>query len=259
MSKTKQNAGFWRRQFRRKVTRKQSIYDWIFGVALPLICVIGDPVVFKGAGLGKGALLSQFKPFAYLLSFFCITAMIGWLLCSHRLKGWAAAMSGLFISGGIVSFVMGTVMLPLSLLGAVFGIGLLGLTPFFSAITYLRNGKRAFWYARRSAGAFTLQVVVLSCSAALVIPYVTNIYINSLINEMLAGDERTIRTNGEKLLRFGPLVNFDRLGGQYCRHPYVPEDVAKGEDPRHKVLAEIYEAGTGESIERIDFHICEDW
>jgi hypothetical protein len=76
--------GFWRRQFQTEATKSQKKFDWAFGVILPVICFVFDPVVFKGGGFGV-AFLGAFKPFAYLLSFVSVMAMSAWLIWGAKL------------------------------------------------------------------------------------------------------------------------------------------------------------------------------
>ncbi|HEV8593577.1 MAG TPA: hypothetical protein VGQ55_15840, partial [Pyrinomonadaceae bacterium] len=135
---------FWRRQFQEEATRPQKTFDWIFGVILPTFCAAADPIVFRGAGMGKGPLLGSAKAFAFVLSFVSIMTMIGWLLAGQRLKYFGSAIGGLFFVGALISFCVGLLVLPFSLLGLFFYfIGLLGFVPLFAAFVFLRNGWRA--------------------------------------------------------------------------------------------------------------------
>ena len=59
---------FWKRQFQAQSTEVQRTFDWIFGVLLPVICFVFDPLVFKGNAWGT-AVLGNYKPFAYLYKF----------------------------------------------------------------------------------------------------------------------------------------------------------------------------------------------
>jgi hypothetical protein len=79
---------------------------------------------------------------------------------------------------------------------------------------------------------------------------VTNIEIQNTLENMIQGDAPTIYANAERLKYVSPLVNFDALGGKYCQAT---------ESAEHQALADTYLRYTGETIERIDFHICEDW
>lgn len=243
--------GFWKRQFQSEKTRKQKVFDWCFGVILPVVCFVADPIVFKGYGMGKGAVLGYLKPFAYLLSFTLVMALSARLIWTNKLKWSNSFFSGLFAVGAIISFGVGIVLLPFSILGLAFVVGILGFTPLFSGFVYLRNSVHFFESAKlifkwqSLIGAFILSAVL-----SFTLPMLVNVKINKSLEAMKNGDENTIRKQADYLQYVSPLINFDALGGLYCESPDSKE---------HKALAETYERFTGESIERIDFHICEDW
>src|SRR5688500_17442432 len=163
---------FWRRQFLQRPTKKQTVFDWSYGVVIPLICVAADPVVFT-----EGGLLGEYQAFAYMLSSTSILSMAAWLLWGQKLRWLCAPLAGFFIAGSIVSFVVAALIFPYSLLGLLVLIGVLGFTPLFSALVFLRSGIRAF---RASSAYLEPRVVwqwaVLAAMFGLVIPYVMHIY-----------------------------------------------------------------------------------
>lgn len=242
---------FWQRQFQVKLTNKQKIFDWVFGVILPVICFVADPFLFKGYGLGKGALLGTIKPFAYLLSFILVMTLSANLIWGEKLKLLKPFLSGLFAVGAVISFAIGIILLPFSFLGLMMLIGVLGFTPLFSGFVYLRNSVLCFnpanldFRKQSLVGAFVLSAVL-----SITVPMLINVEIQRSLVAMKNGDVNTIHENEKRLKYVSPLVNFDALGGHYCASPNSDE---------HKALAEIYEKYTGEDIQRIDFHICEDW
>jgi hypothetical protein len=242
---------FFRRQFQSDMTTKQKVFDWLFGVVLPVICFVADPIVFKGYGMGKGALLGSLKPFAYLLSFTLVMTLSAKLIWNEKLKWLNAFLSGLFAVGTIISLCVGIVLLPLSLLGLFFIIGILGFTPFLSGFVYLRSSVCCF---KSSGTIFKKQSLigafVLSTVLSVTIPMLVNIKIYKSLKAMKSGSVVIIQENANSLKYFSPLINFDSLGGSYCELP---------ESDEHQALAEVYQRFSGESIERIDFHICEDW
>ena len=167
--------GFWRQQFLQRPTKKQNVFDWSYGVVIPLICVTADPIVFV-----EGGLLEDYQTFAFLLSSTSIMAMAAWLLWGYRLRWLCSPMAGFFIAGSSVSFVVAVLIFPYSLVGLFFLIGFLGFTPLFSALVFFRNGIRAL----RSADAclesrVVWQWAVLGAMFGLVIPYVMHIYMNT--------------------------------------------------------------------------------
>ncbi len=175
---TKQSAekpGFWNSRFQKAANTKPNKWDWIFGVIMPVVCFVADPIVFK-IGFGPDdAFLSDYRPFAYLLSFSSIMAMIAWLLWGERLKGFGVLVSGVLAAGAAVSLLIGFLLLPLSLIGLIIVIGLLGFTPFFTFTVFWRNSVRAFAAAKPyfESGLLTRTVGLIALSA-IVVPMVVN-------------------------------------------------------------------------------------
>ena len=242
---TEAPKGFWKLQFDDEPTRKQKIFDWVFGVVVPLICVAADPIVFRSGGPG-GPLFGAYRPFAYLLSIASILAMAAWLLWGAKLKWLAAPISGLFFFGGSVSLLVGILLLPFSIIGILFFfVGLLGLTPLFSAVVFLRNGRRAYKAALMAIGdQAAWQAAFLAGLFSFVVPYVINFQIARAVNEITTGDVQTIQRETAKLRLVAPLVDLGKLSNRYHRF----DDIEK-KSPRANELANSYKTLSGSDIE----------
>lgn len=162
--------GFWKRQFGPEVTVGQRRFDWAVGVALPLICFLFDPFVFKvKAG---DALLENYRFAAYMLAFVSISAMTAWLFWGERLRWLNGWLAGLFFVGSGISLIVGAILFPFSLLGILVLIGFLGFTPLFTSIVYLRNGVRALRASSRvTEKVVSINIAVLSGMIAIAVPY----------------------------------------------------------------------------------------
>lgn len=135
--------GFWQRQFDDAPTRAQRRFDVTFGVVMPVLCLVFDPIVFKGE-YGDGGLYRQYQFYAYTLSALEIVALCAWLFAAGRAGRRPAALSGMLLAGGLFSLLVGFMILPYSVVGLLFLlIGALGFVPFLTAFVYLRNGWRA--------------------------------------------------------------------------------------------------------------------
>lgn len=135
--------GFWRRQFDDAPTKAQRRFDVTFGIVMPVVCLLCDPVVFRGGFVG-GGLYSGYALYAYTISALEIVALCAWLLAAGRAGRRPAALAGMLLAGGLFSFVVGLAILPYSVIGLLFVlIGALGFIPFLTAFVYLRNGWRA--------------------------------------------------------------------------------------------------------------------
>ena len=58
-----ETAGFWSRQGTPPATRGQILFDVVFGIVLPIACILSDPIVFR-SGHGPG-MIFPFPAFAY--------------------------------------------------------------------------------------------------------------------------------------------------------------------------------------------------
>lgn len=251
----KENAstGFWSRQFQIDATHKQRVFDWLFGVIVPVVCFAFDPIVFKGRF--ESGLLGAFRPFAYILSFASIMAMMAWLLWGARLKWLNGFLSGLFGVGGIISFSLGIILLPWSLMGLIILIGALGFTPFFSSVIYLRNAVRAY---RAAVPFFERRVLIstflLAALYSVVISATINIEIRKELDRMRFGNEAVIREGAAKLKLVRFLVEPDPLARAYYR---LPERERTSD--RAMALAKGFKELSGANIEDVRwiFDNCE--
>ncbi|HEX8073136.1 MAG TPA: hypothetical protein VF546_24525 [Pyrinomonadaceae bacterium] len=236
-------GGFWRRQFAAQETLSQLIFDGTFGVVAPLLCVIFDPVVFRGGLFGERALLGAWRVCAYLIIFVEIAALLAWL-AGRRTHARARVLGGVMLAGALFSAVVGLALLPYSLLGILFaGLGLCGFTPFVTAIIYLRNGRRALRHAGVAGRAW--RPVLLCAALTLAVPLATQWQVTRLVRQnvdvLVAGDAG--RGRAVETLRVVHRLtgeNLDELVWAYQREP----DAA-----RRARLAAVYAEITGADIE----------
>src|SRR5829696_7204837 len=85
--------GFWRHQFGPVPTAKQDLFDGIFGVILPVVCLVADPIVFKGGFLDPW--LDNFQVLAYLTSTIEIAVFIVWRTFRKQLITVSAPFAGI--------------------------------------------------------------------------------------------------------------------------------------------------------------------
>jgi hypothetical protein len=242
-----QQLGFWRRQFQLESTSSQKIFDWAFGVVLPVICCLFDPIVFNGALSHNGALLGSFKPFVYLLSFVSIVLMMLFLLFGSKLKWFNAVLAGLFTIVSAISLIMGVILFPLSLIGVLFIIGVLGFTPLFAGFAYARNSFRAFNFAKISLDKTLLwNLVLVSAIFSFAVPYVFNSNVKAILNNIKDGDSTTIHENKNLIWYVSPFVNFDSLTLETCGNS------------KKELREAVYEL-TGKNEAEISQQYCTDW
>ncbi len=130
------------RQLGGDATTRQYLFDLSIGIIAPVLCLIFDPIVFRSGGFGP-ATFGSFQLFAYGAIALEIIALAAWLALGARAAKWCNVIGGVLSAGALFSFIIGVVLLPLSVIGLLFGIGVFGFTPFLVAFVYLRNGRRA--------------------------------------------------------------------------------------------------------------------
>lgn len=135
-----QLPGFWKRQFGGRPTRRQEVHDLIFGIVLPLICLLLDPVVFRG---GPFPVLHHYRWLAYTFIAIEMAVLAYWLTMDVRSGIGTLLLAGALAAGGLFALSLHAILLPLTLRGMIFLIGFLGLTPFLTSFVYFRNAWRA--------------------------------------------------------------------------------------------------------------------
>ena len=236
-----QPKGFWARQFQTQPTGDQKVFDWVFGGGLPLVCFVFDPFVFRGFGIDDG-LLGEYRVFAYSLSFVSMMSLAAWLVWGARLKALNAALAGLFITGAVVSFAVGLVMLPFSVVGLFVLIGALGFTPFLTGLVYFRSGLLAMAKPHMNEKLLA-RVFLLAGLLSSVVPYTLNFEVKN-VSAALHGDAVAIRAVMWKLQYLAPALSANSLKERYYR---VPPENRQSEEMQ--TIAEAYRLISGRDLD----------
>jgi hypothetical protein len=246
-SELKPRHGFWRRQFDAERTHPQLVFDVIFGIILPLLCFIFDPVVFHSNRLVGKTWLSSYQLFAYAVAGLEMATLLAWLSFGERLRAWCGGLGGVLMAGGFFSFVIGLVLLPLSIIGLIILIGILGFTPFLTSLVYLRNGWRALHRQDERTGDISFTAaILLGAALALGVPATFHWSMTRMLTRdlraVLAGDERWAESAAHRLryMRWLGAETFDEIALRYAKEP----------DLAHKRrLANLYQEITGTNVE----------
>lgn len=242
-------AGFWRRQFQPEPTRGKTIFDVLFGIVLPILCFVFDPIIFRGNFFGGTALFGRIQLPVYLMAFIEISALTIWLCGGKRLGRRSVALGGFLYTGALISLLIGVVLLPLSLIGIfVVGLGLLGFTPFFTALVFWRNGRRAFMRSPEEVSdGRKLAAAALALVFVLGLPVTAHLKISGIteesIQQILTGDETQAEAAAEKLRFIG---SFNQSETDKIVWAYNNER----DEARREKLARLYYRITGTDIER---------
>jgi len=128
---------FWERRLRPPMTARAHRADLIKGVILPILVLIVDPAVFRISMFGGRGLLADARAGAYL----CVGLVMLWKFRLQLLPQPSFLGASILVAGALLAFLIGMVLLPLSVPGiALFGLGLLGFLPFFCGFAWMRQG-----------------------------------------------------------------------------------------------------------------------
>jgi len=237
-------VGFWKRQFQVQKTSTQRVFDWIFGVFMPLICFLFDPIVFK-SWLGGNAFFGNYRPFAYLLCGASVLSMSLWLIFGEKLRWLNGFIAGLFFLGGVIALGIGIVLFPFSFVGLIVLIGALGFTPLFTAVIYLRNSFRALhdskmFLAREVRNyAFGFGIVFSACLA-----WTVNSEIRTSLQNIENGDAQAVYAEQTKLKYLTLLFNSDQIVLSYRNTPIEDKE-------KIAAIADVYRKITGRNINEV--------
>jgi len=244
---TQTRVPFWSRQFAVDRTKAQNTFDTLFGVILPVLVLIVDPVVFQGGLIGERPLLGKYQIFAYLISGIEMAILLVWLTLNRYVKGLSSVIGGALIGGAIFSVIVGIVILPYSLIGLILLVGAAGFIPFLTGFVYLRSGIRALRSQEKNATfqyrfllATVATVIAVAVPAAVSFQYSTVVSAN--IQDLVYGDVQKA-TSAASRLQWLPLVP------EVERNKIVRAYAVESNIERKNILGQYYKGLTGEDIE----------
>ena len=239
------NPKFWPRQFGAVETSAQDKFDVVFGLILPGLCFMADPLIFKN-GIAGPPELQNYQLVVYAISTVQMGLFVVWRTFRKRVSWVAPLFAGAFFAGALLSFVIGVTILPVTLIGLLFGIGVLGFTPFVTSFVYLRQGIRALRVplkdSRRTA---KLSAATLGAVLAIAVPQVASVkydrVVSASVHDVILGDAATAEAAATRLhrLHFVPAKYFQVMESAY---------VSETDPAKQKILRRTYKDITGEYI-----------
>lgn len=211
---------------------------WIAGVIWPLLMVLLDPAVFRSTVFGVGSpILGPIKAFGYV----GMAVGIATLIVSIVRQRSRAALAGCLAGGCVLSVGLGIVLLPFSLLGTLFfGVGLLGLSPFLSALVFGRWSHRMLRRAlprhrmlEATAGFLLFFAIPVGVQRA------SSVDRDRAVADILSGRPQRVERGITRLERWRFLVDVDPMVELWS-------DQREGESK--KALASAYQRVTGRDI-----------
>jgi hypothetical protein len=240
-------ASFWERQLNPTCTYYQIVFDVIFGVVMPLVCFYFDPGIIRGGTFRWYLPMLPHAILVYSLSAIAVLSLVVWLSFASRIKAAAGAIiAGAFVAGAVCSFTIGIIIVPLTIIGLLLIIGILGLVPFLTGFVYLRNAVRAIRSANTFLGRPILAGTVavgLLISAGL--PAIGEFTIGRIVRKSMdqiltQQDPESFEAAVQWMKYFGWITDMDTLVRAYESEP----------NQKHKdSLARAYKEITGQEIE----------
>lgn len=172
-------ASFWERQFAAQTTNRQRVFDVIFGIIAPILCLVFDPGIFRDGLVSESGMLGSITWFAYLAIPIQIITLVCWLWWGEDFADWTGCIAGILMAGALCAALVGVFLLPLSLMGLFLLVGVFGFIPFVTAGVFARNALRALRVASeyRSSSWF-LGTLVSGVAIAIVVPATPQFYLH---------------------------------------------------------------------------------
>lgn len=170
--------------------RQATMFDWIWGLLLPLVCLGCDPMVFRDGEFAMGGDLSvhdfQFGIRRETIAAYCfilwqMLLLFVWLVGRGHLARYAGFFLGSFTAAVIFTGILGVLLLIPAIVGTFFmGIGLMGFTPFFTCFVFARRmretrlmrGHELIYFLLLAAIGFVMAIIVPLLIAAVLQPIV---------------------------------------------------------------------------------------
>jgi hypothetical protein len=208
----------------------------VVGCLLPLLFVVVDPApaVFRTGTILPfgGAYLGAYRAFGY-----AATALAALLLVRALNVSRASELeAGMLYGATGVAFLLGLVLLPLSMAGILFfGLGLLGFSPFAASWIYLRNGARQH---AGKAGRLISSRSAAGLALFVLLPLTLQIVANGAVRWSVKRADTQHGQAGLRTMRW--LYDADGLAWQYQ---------SSQSDEEKRQLALAFKVMTGQNVE----------
>jgi hypothetical protein len=157
-----------------QVAHQIMLFDVVWGIVMPIVCLALDPLVFResagalprldGIGLND-AVVTDLGFFAYPILGCQMLFLIVWLVAKPKMQPIRTVFHGWLLMGSIMALMIGMMLFPVAFFGTLlFGLGLAGFTPLFTAYAYARRAKQAAGCNPRNyftSAAMTVAVVAM--------------------------------------------------------------------------------------------------
>ena len=219
------------------------------GVFLPLTCLVLFPVIIPSDLFGphqKAFFPGNVRTFAYVMIIASTLTSVIWVsFCSFP-----SVCAGIMFAASLFALAVGTCLLPLSIIGLLFGIGILGFSPFVVAFVFCWHARIAY---QTSTRRYRLIVTLFSFMMMFAVPYAAQTYVNHVYQRYLSvlhsSDETLIRMTSRKICFLGPLLDTNVMITEYQN---------TSDEQYQKNLGYAYHELTGEDLQKVIWFIEDD-
>jgi len=158
---------------------RRLVFDLLAGVALPVLCLWYAPIMFTENGFLGG----KERVLVYLVIGFQMLALLGWLAFETATGRTSRIFAGILACGVLTASAIGTILFPLSLIGLIVIVGILGFTPLLTAYVFGRNMVRAL--GRPPNGKLPTLSFLLGMAIAVGVPALVYVALGDVLHEAL--------------------------------------------------------------------------
>lgn len=116
------------------------IWDILFVALLPVLCFYFDPILFANGSEGKPMFSEAIQIATYVcVAFLILIFFVSFLNISSRIL--KLLTTGALLAGTMVASSIGVLLFPLTIIGLIIILGLLGFVPFFTASRFWKRYK----------------------------------------------------------------------------------------------------------------------
>lgn len=212
-----------------------------FGVVLPVVCLALDPIVFRSSDallspIGS-PVLGAYRVVGYSATVVGIASLLIWI----TLRRPAGVLAGSLAGGAAFALGLGLILLPFTLIGLFFIVGVLGLVPFGTAWVFVRSALAAWRAARhRAATGWAVVGFLVACGLPWALQAVTWSAVRSATERATSTDPGEAERGVKQLSRLRFVTDADELVWAFERE----------QDPdRRRRLADAYRRVTGGELE----------
>lgn len=134
--------------------RMQTQIIWV--VLMPVFCLMSDPLLFAEMKNGVPVTFNEstaLPAYSLHLLMFAVLGFSFWLR-SDSLVQLNSLVAGVLMGGSLFFLLIGLTLIPLILIGSLAGVGLLGLSPWITALVLAKTSAMHYrWAASKSGGA----------------------------------------------------------------------------------------------------------